>query len=132
MRHLNAVMMPLVGSSSEITSEHIAIAELAEDLNLNISAYKGNYSPIWPKTGEIFDKKEHVVENLDSEDTESNAGEERRILFTTMVGVKLELPDGDWRVCSQAKVRLWPPTGLPVEKRDHPSATRGKKRAREE
>lgn len=101
---LDNTMIDLIGSSSSIHADHNAMALIAESLNLQINAYQANYKPIWPKTGDLFDPEEHVPEitGLDS------GGGETRVLLTMLVGIKVEIPGGEWRICSPARVRLWP------------------------
>lgn len=103
VEQLNATMFPLVGNNSEIYGKHKAIAEAAEELNLRVWAYKHNYEPICPKLGDRFNIKEHTL----YDPTEAKY-EGRKILLTKMLGIKIEIGGGEWRVCHRAEVGLFP------------------------
>lgn len=100
---LNATMHPLVGNSSAIYEKHKEIAKAAEEVNLRVFAYKHAYELICPKLGDRFSSKEHTLYELDSEKNEG-----KKILLTKMLGVKIAIGGGNWRVCQKAEVGLLP------------------------
>lgn len=105
MHRLNETMDPIVPCSPDTEIEHSRIASQVEELKLKILAYKGDYKAIWPKLGDPFDVKDHILEDS-TIDLEESHSKSPSVLLTTMVGVKVKSPDGRWRLCCRARVRL--------------------------
>ncbi|KUJ15476.1 uncharacterized protein LY89DRAFT_720013 [Mollisia scopiformis] len=123
VKRLNGAMVAIVGNNAEINSFHESIANIASTLNVNMSAYRGEYAPIYPQLSDAFDLNFHVLDSLELEGPGLNVKdlEGRPILLTMLMGVKFKGPGRDWVVCYRAKVRLWRPTNpraiLPAGKR---------------
>jgi hypothetical protein len=108
IRRLNAAVMPLIGGiggNEGIHRIHMRIADIAGDLNAKFAAFTGTYEAIMPGIGDRFDPKYHVSDDPLDEFSDLS---DRLILLTTMVGVQFRIPGKEWRICSRAKVRLWP------------------------
>ena len=100
---LNLTMLPLVGGGKEVQKRHRRIADLASELNLKVSAYRGIFEEIRPQITEPFDCECHVEENSEPGDLPGQS-----VLVTTMVGIRYKHPEKDWRMCSPAKVKICP------------------------
>ena len=101
-------MMPLIGDigGNELLDQfHKAIVDIAGDLNAKFFAYTGKFMPIRPGIEDQFDAEIHASDDpLDEYRDLSN----RRVMLTTMEGVRVQIPGQPLRTWLKAKVRLWP------------------------
>lgn len=87
--------------------DHEYLARLVEELDLKLHAQRGNYQPICPRRGQLYDPTQHVLANTLTH-LNSTDGNLSYILLTTTLGVKFQMPDGRWRACCRAEVVLMP------------------------
>jgi hypothetical protein len=107
IERLNTAMMPLVSGDTEVQGHHKRIATHARDLKLITSTYRGTFEAIRPNIRTPLDPTLHSLENPASDvDKEELAGQ--HVMVTTLPGIKFMLPGGEWRVCAEALVHLWP------------------------
>jgi hypothetical protein len=105
LRELDEAMKWLVGCRKEFHGFHQEITEIAGDLNAKIWAYLGEFEPIYPQTEVEFDPNLHLPDTQEYEPQDYTG---RDIMMPTMIGIKYRLPGKEWRICSRAKVRMWP------------------------
>ena len=105
VRELHEAMKWLVGCRKEFHGFHQQIVKIAEDLNSKIWTYLGEFEQIYPKTEYVFDPKLHVSDPQEHEPQDYTG---KDIMMPTMIGIKFRLPGKEWRICSRAKVRMWP------------------------